>query len=66
MERDVISDAGLTGFAEIGLIIFVVVFLMIIARAFFMKKDRVEHMEKLPLEDGQEDSHPVRNQEIEA
>ena len=53
MERDVIADAGATGFAELGLIIFVIVFVLIIVRAFFMKDDRVEHMEQLPLEDGQ-------------
>ena len=54
MERDVISDANLEVFAEWGLIIFVVVFILIIIRAVFMKKDRVEHMEKLPLDDGQQ------------
>ena len=53
MERDVISAAEMTGFAEVGLVIFVAVFIMIIARAAFMKKDRVEHMETLPLDDGQ-------------
>ena len=54
MHRDVISYADLTQYAEIGLIIFVAVFIMIILRAFFMKAERVEHMENLPLEDGQE------------
>ena len=54
MERDVISDANLEVFAEWGLIIFVVVFILIIIRAIFMKKDRVEHMEQLPLDDGQQ------------
>lgn len=65
MERDVIADAGLTAFAEIGLIIFVVVFIMIIARALFMKKERVETMEVLPLEDGQMESVAARSKEIE-
>lgn len=54
MHKDVVSNADMTIFAEIGIGIFVVVFLMIIARALFMKSDRVEHMENLPLEDGQQ------------
>ncbi len=66
MERDVIADAGFTQFAEIGLIIFVVVFILIIARALFMKKERAEEMEVLPLEDGQLNLASDRNQESEA
>ncbi len=52
MRKEVIENAGLTAFAEIGLIIFVAVFLLIFLRAVFMKKDSVEHMGNLPLEDG--------------
>ena len=58
MHRDVISNADLSQFAEYGLVIFVTVFILIILRALFMKKERVEHMEKLPLDDGQDgDDH---------
>ncbi len=63
MHRDVISYADLTQYAEIGLIIFVAVFIMILLRAFFMKKERVEHMENLPLEDGQNTEPTVSNRD---
>ena len=53
MHRDVIADMGVTHLPEIALTIFVWVFVLIIIRAAFMKKDRVDHMERLPLDDGQ-------------
>ncbi len=62
MGRDVIADSGMVGFAEVGLIIFISVFILIIIRAVFMNKDHAEHMEKLPLDDGQqsESTHTER------
>lgn len=53
MHKDVIANADMAIFAEIGLIIFLAAFLLIIARAIFMRKDRAQHLANLPLEDGQ-------------
>ena len=53
MFKEVMRDAGLAGFAELGLIFFVVAFAMILVLAFFgmSHKERVE-VSRLPLADG--------------
>lgn len=55
MIRDVMQTAGLEGFAEFGIVVFVLAFIMILTNAFFgMKKDDVERMRHLPLEGEEE------------
>jgi cbb3-type cytochrome oxidase subunit 3 len=51
MIRDVMEEAGLEFFAEVGLIIFFVVFVLVTVRVLLMRKDRIEHAKNLPLED---------------
>ncbi len=52
MEREVVDNADLAHFAEIGLVIFVIVFVLILVRVVFMKKDYSEEMKQKPLDDG--------------
>ena len=53
---DIMSNAELTTWPEIALVIFVSVFLGIVAYVFlFRKKDSWEHQRHLPLEDGPND-----------
>ena len=51
MEREVIENSGMEHFAEIGLVIFVAVFILIILRAIFLDKDHSEKMGQMPLDD---------------
>lgn len=53
MHKDVIGNAGFEAFAEIALIIFVTVFMLVMIRALWMNTDKAQHMEKLPLHDGE-------------
>ncbi len=53
MMREVVQNAGLAWFAEVGLAIFVVAFVAIVARALLMKRSEIEHIERLPLDEGQ-------------
>ncbi|MEL6181975.1 MAG: cbb3-type cytochrome c oxidase subunit 3 [Myxococcota bacterium] len=53
MMREVMQNSGLELFAEIGLIIFFVVFVATVIRAFTMQREEVEHAERLPLDEGQ-------------
>lgn len=66
MRKEIVENAGMTSFAEIGLIIFVIVFLAIFLRAILMNKDDVKHLENLPLEDGQDQQLSPREEEVEA
>ena len=63
MEREVIENSGMEHFAEIGLVIFVVVFILIILRALFMNKDHSERMGHMPLEDGRQSTATAGEQE---
>lgn len=49
MFRDVMQNAGLEFFAEMGLVIFAVTFVSILLRAALVKKDEANHMSALPL-----------------
>jgi len=51
MIRDVMESAGLEGFAEIGLIIFVIAFLLVVLRVFFLNKEKADERSRLPLDD---------------
>lgn len=53
MIRDVVENAGLEGFAEIGLILFLVAFLFVVLRIVFLSKEQAEEHSKLPLDDSQ-------------
>ena len=53
MFKEVVRDAGLSSFAEIGLIFFVVAFAMILILAFFGMSERArDEVSRLPLADG--------------
>ncbi|RAL23111.1 hypothetical protein DL240_09520 [Lujinxingia litoralis] len=52
MRREIMEAAGLEAFAEVGLILFVIAFVLIVLRAAFAKKEEINHVQHLPLEDG--------------
>lgn len=54
MRGDVMQNAGLAIFAEIGLVLFVLGFIFVIARLVLMKREDAESVGRLPLDDGQE------------
>lgn len=51
MKRVVMESAGLAGFAEVGLILFLIGFALVVIRVALMKRDEVEHLEALPLDE---------------
>ena len=51
MIRDVIENAGLEGFAEIGLILFLVAFLLVVIRVVLMDSETAEEHAQIPLND---------------
>lgn len=51
MKREVMESAGLAIYAELGLILFVLAFLFTIVRVLLLKREEVEHLEKLPLDE---------------
>lgn len=52
---DIMSGAGLSGYAEIALILFLVAFAAIAIRLFLPSRKRdLERASRLPLEDGHE------------
>ncbi len=55
MNRDVMQSAGLEIYAEIGIVFFLVGFLLVLIRVGFMKKSEVEECGNLPLSDGSEE-----------
>lgn len=48
---DIMSAAGLTSWAEVGLIISFVTFSAIVAWVFLRRRGRWEHVRRLPLDD---------------
>ncbi|MBA2664734.1 MAG: hypothetical protein H0U74_20775 [Bradymonadaceae bacterium] len=52
MRKDIMEHAGLAIYAEIALIIFVAVFVMIILRAILMRREHSQFLSRMPLEDG--------------
>ncbi|MFP4598209.1 MAG: hypothetical protein ACLFVJ_08155 [Persicimonas sp.] len=54
MKREVMENAGLEIFAEVGLILFVLGFVFVIARVLLIKREEVEHLENLPLDENAE------------
>ncbi|MGM0558103.1 MAG: hypothetical protein ACQEVA_17085 [Myxococcota bacterium] len=51
MKREVVEAAGLEFFAELGLILFLLGFVSVLIRVALLKRDEVEHLESLPLDD---------------
>lgn len=51
MMRDVMESAGLTLYAEIGLIILFVAFLFAVARTLTRKREHYEQLARIPLDD---------------
>ena len=51
MKREVVEAAGLEVFAEVGIIIFMVVFALVVARGFLMSKEKREAIASLPLDE---------------
>lgn len=51
MMRDVMQNAGLESFAEIGIMIFFITFMLVAIRTLLTKKSKHEEMRHLPLED---------------
>lgn len=52
MRKDVMAGADLAVFAEVALFLFVLAFVAIAIRALLMNKDEVDHLERMPLDDG--------------
>ena len=48
---DVVGAAGLHTYAEIALIIFFVVFVLVVVRALMTRSRDLEHVARLPLDD---------------
>jgi hypothetical protein len=53
MFKDVLNHANLSIFAEVGLVIFTVVFVVIVLRAVMAKRADVKRWSELPLDDSQ-------------
>lgn len=52
MRREIMEAAGLEAFAEVGLVLFLIAFALIVLRALFAHKEELHHAQNLPLEDG--------------
>lgn len=50
---DIMGNSGLALFAEIALILFVVVFVAIVIRIFTARRSDMDRNARLPLEDGE-------------
>lgn len=50
---DVMSNAGLAGYAVVALVLFLVVFVAIVVRVF-LSKDEFAHASRMPLDDPRE------------
>ena len=55
---DIMSSLRLDAYAEIGLIIFLIVFASVVVRVLFMNRNDADEIAKLPLDDDETD--PVR------
>lgn len=51
---DVVGHSGLSGYAEVALILFFVAFLLVVARVFWPgRKGELERASQLPFDDGE-------------
>lgn len=60
MIRDVMQNAGLELFAEVGLILFLAGFVLAVVRVALMRKDESIQVGHLPLDDDQHESEVHR------
>lgn len=51
MIRKVIENAGLAGFAEIGLILFAIAFVLVVLRVWLMDSEEAEERARMPVDD---------------
>lgn len=63
-KTDILSGADLDFYAQIGLVIFVLVFTLVVLRLVFMKKSEAERMNSLPLTDDPLSEQPTRDDRI--
>ncbi len=54
---DIMGNSGLALYAEIALVLFLVVFAAIVIRVFTARRSEMDRHARLPLEDGE---HPVK------
>lgn len=52
MFREVVRNAGLEIFAEVGIVIFILCFLLAVFQTVWMRRSAQEHAANLPLHDG--------------
>ncbi len=62
MKRSVIEAAGLGVFAEIGIVIFMVVFVLVVAKGFLMPKAQRDLLSGLPLTDAPSPQNEVTSE----
>lgn len=48
---DVVGAAGLQGYAEVALVLFLVVFIAVVARALGRRRQELDRIARLPLDD---------------
>ena len=56
MIRDVVENAGLEGFAKIGLIMFLIAFLLVVIRVLLMDSEEAKAKANIPLDDDEMDN----------
>ncbi len=54
---DVMSHAGLAGYAEVALILFLLAFVAVVWRAFGSSRAEMDRNARLPLDDGETAGH---------
>lgn len=60
MIRDVMQSSGLAIYAEVGLILFILAFVAMLARAMFMRRSDADAVSQIPLDDA-----PAQSEEVE-
>lgn len=60
MMRDVMQSAGLTLYAEIGLVLLFLAFLLVVARSLTRNRAHYQDLAKIPLEDDEAPSRGPR------
>lgn len=62
MKRSVIEAAGFSVFAEVGIVIFMVVFFLVVLKGFLMPKEHRDLLSALPLSDSPAPQDEVGNE----
>lgn len=55
MLQDVVENAGLEGFAEIGLILFLIAFVLVVIRIWLVDGDEAEEHANIPFDEESEE-----------